>query len=606
MPCAATSRPAIGVSLLNAILQQHGVECDVAYLNLLFAELLGLDDYVRLIDRVPFRALAGEWVFAAVAWGTSSRRDSYLDNVLRRQHGVEKDDVDVVLRARDAAHGFIEESLRRIDWRRYGLVGFSSYTAQNLASLALADRVKAAHPKIKTVFGGANWRGAAGVSLHERLRFVDYAVSGEGDVSLPLLVRALEDESGQSLKQVPGLIYRENGVTTWNHESRPIEDLDRLPIPDFSDFYRWRQSLPNVLSTLPSVSVEGSRGCWWAKRGPCTFCGMAGPERHYRAKSSSRVLAEIRQLYRQWPASFVHMTDTVVSPSFLDEVLPSLANDPLPPRLFFEVRPNVTLDQLEVIGALRAEIQPGIESLNDHVLCLMHKGTRTLENIRLLKWCKQTGVTAVWNLLFGLPGEQQSDYDEMLELLPSIHFLSAPSTCQTVSVDRYSPYFDNPEVHGISGLTSLSPYRYLYPYSERVLRRIAYAFEYRCADDHSLPQVGSSIASEVAVWQREENQGDLTIVDETVGKMRLLDRRPIGVQSIVQLNGLESVLYASAENIAELSDLEMSASTAVGTVETTAIHETLADLVRRRLMVRVEDRYLSLALRMPSGLQAPH
>ena len=284
MPCAATSRPAIGVSLLNAILQQHGVECDVAYLNLLFAELLGLDDYVRLIDRVPFRALAGEWVFAAVAWGTSSRRDSYLDNVLRRQHGVEKDDVDVVLRARDAAHGFIEESLRRIDWRRYGLVGFSSYTAQNLASLALADRVKAAHPKIKTVFGGANWRGAAGVSLHERLRFVDYAVSGEGDVSLPLLVRALEDESGQSLKQVPGLIYRENGVTTWNHESRPIEDLDRLPIPDFSDFYRWRQSLPNVLSTLPSVSVEGSRGCWWAKRGPCTFCGMAGPERHVQGE----------------------------------------------------------------------------------------------------------------------------------------------------------------------------------------------------------------------------------------------------------------------------------------------------------------------------------
>ena len=31
-------------------------------------------------------------------------------------------------------------------------------------------------------------------------------------------------------------------------------------------------------------------------------------------------------------------------------------------------------------------IQPGVESLSDHVLTLMHRGT-TLRNIELLKWC---------------------------------------------------------------------------------------------------------------------------------------------------------------------------------------------------------------------------
>ena len=44
-------------------------------------------------------------------------------------------------------------------------------------------------------------------------------------------------------------------------------------------------------------------------------------------------------------------------------------------------------------------IQPGIESLSDHVLKLMRKGTTALQNIQLLKWCREYGVQPEWNLL---------------------------------------------------------------------------------------------------------------------------------------------------------------------------------------------------------------
>ena len=36
-------------------------------------------------------------------------------------------------------------------------------------------------------------------------------------------------------------------------------------------------------------------------------------------------------------------------------------------------------------------IQPGIESFSDRVLKLMKKGVTGLQNIQLLKWCKEIG-----------------------------------------------------------------------------------------------------------------------------------------------------------------------------------------------------------------------
>ena len=445
MPFAASERPALGVSLLKAHLHRSGFSCDVAYLNLTFAELVGLKPYLRLVDGLPVRTLAGEWVFAECLWGRDGTLpDSYVDDVLRGRWRIADEDVELVRRGRELAPGFVESSFAEIPWGDYDIVGFSSYAAQNLASLALARRVKAASPEVAIVFGGANWQGLPGLQLHRRFEFVDYACSGEADVSFPLLVRMLAGDGGVRAEQIPGLIYRHGGDSHANPEGEPLADLDTLPLPDYSDFYATRHRYPGVRSAVPSLTVETSRGCWWAATGPCSFCGMDSRERLYRAKSADRVVAELRELAARWPCGFIHLADTVVPPVFLDDVLPRLASDPLPAQMFFEVRPNLTRGQVATIAATRAQIQPGIESFNDHVLRLMHKGTRALENIRLLKWCRAAGVAVHWNLLHGFPGETQEDYDAMLKLLPSLRFLAAP-TLETLSVDRYSPCFEAPD-----------------------------------------------------------------------------------------------------------------------------------------------------------------
>jgi len=604
MPFAASDRPALGTSLLKAHLQGIGVPCDIAYLNLAFAELMGRAVYERFVNVLPFRALPGEWVFAECLYGSGGGlTDAYVEDVLLARWKVGEEDIDLVRHARDLAAGFLATSLKAIPWGDYGVVGFSSFTAQNLASLALAKLVKHSHPEVTIVFGGANWQGIPGLELHRRFPFVDFALSGEADHSFPEFVRWIAGDARVRPDAIPGLIFRRAGASCANAEGEPIADLDALPTPDHSDFYAARHRYPGVRSALPSLAVEASRGCWWATTGPCTFCGMDGHERVYRAKSGRRVIAEMRELSARWPCSFIHLTDTVVSPDFLDEVLPQVASEPLPARLFFEVRPTVTRQQVEAIAAVRAQIQPGIESLNDHLLRLMHKGTRALENIRLLKWCKAMNVSAHWNILHGLPGETEADYQAMFRLLPAIRFLDPPRCFQTVSVDRYSPYFERPDRHGLAKLSPLAPYRYLYPFPEHVLADIAYAFECGFTPGHEPADVGEALERELDAWRRESPLGELRVVSDGGGRVSLRDTRAGAAEPFIELDELQSLLYEACDEICDARTLQETARRAPpgragGGADVVA---SLAALVERRLMVQVDDRYLSLALPRAMG-----
>ena len=73
-------------------------------------------------------------------------------------------------------------------------------------------------------------------------------------------------------------------------------------------------------------------------------------------------------------------------------------------ELFYEVKANLKKAQVRLLrdAGVRV-IQPGIESFSSNVLARMRKGVKGLQNIQLLKWCKEFGITPHWNLLWGFP-----------------------------------------------------------------------------------------------------------------------------------------------------------------------------------------------------------
>jgi ribosomal peptide maturation radical SAM protein 1 len=597
MPFAATERPALGVSVLKAVLADCGIDCRVAYLNLEFAEMLGPGDYDRIARALPTRCLAGEWAFAESMWGPRADLPrSYVNDVLRGLFEASDDDVQAVERARALAPRFLRDRLASLPWRDFDIIGFSSSTAQSLPSLALARLLKEARPDTPVVFGGANWQGEAGIALHRFVGVADYAISGEAELSFPKLLRWIAGDRRSPPGEIPGLVYATAGKTRATDEATPLTDLDSLPIPDFSDFYETRHRLPGVRCSLPSLTYEASRGCWWAKHGSCSFCGIDERRRLYRAKSPARVLEELRGLTALWPCSIVHLADAVVPPTFLDEVLPAIAADPLPAPLFFEVRPGLSRAQVGALAATRSQIQPGIESFSDHVLELLHKGTRGLENIRLLKWCRSAGVTAHWNLMLDVPGETAQDREELLELLPSISFLEPPLMCETIRVDRDSPYHRGPANRGIRALAPLAAYRYLFPFDEGRLAQIAYAFDHECDTDWAPPAATERVERAVHAWRDATFAGSLWRDGCEGGRIRLRDARPGAASQVIELDELESRLYEACEDIARWSELVgISDTFAPGKADDVA-RKIMESLVARRLVVRSGERFLSLAL----------
>jgi ribosomal peptide maturation radical SAM protein 1 len=273
MPFGALERPALGLSLLKARLAEEGFACDVRYLNFNFAEFVGPDIYQWMAYELPYTAFAGDWAFTAALYGARPEAErAYVQEILRDTWWLSEEDVRRVLYVRSLVGPFLEHCLAAVAWQDYRVVGFTSTFEQNIASLALAKLVKAAHPRLSVVFGGANWEDCMGLELHRQFPFVDYVCSGEAERSFPALVRRLLAGGKKGARAtIPGVVRRDaRGRSVSGGPPEMVREMDELPYPDFSDYFRDLRQSPASSAVVPTLLFETSRGCWWGAKQHCT------------------------------------------------------------------------------------------------------------------------------------------------------------------------------------------------------------------------------------------------------------------------------------------------------------------------------------------------
>ena len=56
----------------------------------------------------------------------------------------------------------------------------------------------------------------------------------------------------------------------------------------------------------------------------------------------------------------------------------------------------------------------------------MRKGATTVQNIQLLRWCTEYGVSALWNILTGFPGEDEDEFARIAGEAEALHHLEPP------------------------------------------------------------------------------------------------------------------------------------------------------------------------------------
>ena len=341
--------------------------------------------------------------------------------------------------------------------------------------------------------------------------FVDATVSGEADLVIEDLVCRVRD--GRALDGLPGVTTRATVDAVFETGEFPgapaVVEMDTLPYPDYDDYFKQFAATPHARTWEPTLLLETSRGCWWGAKHHRTFCGLNGKTMAYRSKSPSRVIDELTDLTRRHAAvldgpreivraaggrttsrAVIQVVDNILDMRYFGTVLPQLAGRDLGVDLYYEVKANLRKDQIRLLreAGIR-HIQPGIEILSDAVLARMKKGATALQNIQTLKWAQELGVRVDWNILWGFPGEDPSEYARMARLMPLLSHLEPPAFGTPIQLDRFSPNFDRAAELGFVWVRPLPTLHHIYRIDAAAVANLAYHFEYRHADNRQAQTV---------------------------------------------------------------------------------------------------------------------
>lgn len=271
------------------------------------------------------------------------------------------------------------------------VAAIASYSAQIKDAYALADRYRALG--VRTILGGLHVTAMP----EEARQHADSIVVGEGELGWPELVADLAHGRLQPRYGPDGREF----------------DLANAPLPRFDllDVGRYNR-----------LTVQTQRGCPWR----CEFCAASiRLTTRYKVKPVDRVLAEIHEIKRLWPAPFIELAD---DNSFVDrrhskELLRALAGEHV--RWFTETDIGIADDPelLELLHASGcAEVLIGLESPTaagvDHIEARRNwKRTRFDDYLDAVHRIQSHGIAVNGCFVLGLDGDDPSVFDRVEEFV---------------------------------------------------------------------------------------------------------------------------------------------------------------------------------------------
>ena len=482
MPFANLMLPSIALTQLKSVIESRfrdRVSVEILYVNQDFVQQLGMSFYRFFTDSAEAQNSGfGDWFFRKVAFpDVPDNSEKYF----RRYFPYRSEDMDRfrqnALMKREQIEPFIEDLIKKYALDDASIIGFTSMFMQNVASFAMAKKIKECNPNVITIMGGANCETPMGQEIAKNVKSIDFVFSGPGLKSFPTFIEYCLQNETDKCHTIKGVFSKKNYIFQSTPDAIGEElDID-VPIDlnydDFMEVMEQNFGGDDIKAILP---FETSRGCWWGERAHCTFCGLNGLSMAYRAMKPELALKQFESLFKYAPkvAEF-EAVDNILPKSYLQDVLPFI-DTPQTSIIFYEVKADLSEQDVQVLAKARVKlIQPGIESLATSTLKLMKKGTSAFQNIMLLKNCAIYDVQPSWNLLIGFPGEGEEVYKKYLTDLDLLVHLPPPAGVFPVRFDRFSPYFVKADEYGLK-LRPLDYYALTYPFDKQSLSNLAYYF----------------------------------------------------------------------------------------------------------------------------------
>ena len=300
-----------------------------------------------------------------------------------------------------------EELSRRVKEVQPDMVAMSIMTFNLLDALHTARILKRDHPNLKVCLGGPHVNLYPKETLHQPE--IDYVVFGEGEKIFFHLIQALE--SGDSLKSIKGLGWKEKGEEHINSAETELLNLNELPFParHLVDISSYKHIIGEGRQFF---TIQATRGCPAA----CSFCDIRKTK--FRVRSPESVVAEIEELVEMGVDDLFFVDDTItIDKKNVLEICDLIVKRNI--NIHFKISARVDTINKEVIAALKKagcyRIHYGIESASPKHLKYLQKGQTPEKVERACKMTRDAGLGFFAYMMIGIPHETKEEMFETVD-----------------------------------------------------------------------------------------------------------------------------------------------------------------------------------------------
>ena len=268
------------------------------------------------------------------------------------------------------------------------IVGITAMTMNIRGAVQLSKYLKENIKDIKILLGGPHV--SADPTIIERYPFFDIGITGEADITFPLVARKIIDGDSDT--------YR-------FYESEIPFNLDSL-YPSYHlvnwNIYRKRGFWTN--------SIMASRGCPYH----CSFCSITSISKKVRFRNPKNIIKEMEQLYKLTKSKYFDFSDDAltIKKVFVYELLSEMKNLSFKPRWGALSRVNyVNNDLLRAMKEAGCyKLSFGVESGSERIRNDIIKKNVTDKQIKIAtQLCWKNGIEPDHFLMLGFPTETKDD-----------------------------------------------------------------------------------------------------------------------------------------------------------------------------------------------------
>jgi radical SAM superfamily enzyme YgiQ (UPF0313 family) len=239
---------------------------------------------------------------------------------------------------------------------------------------------------------------------HARVLVVGTTASVLPQAFEDLGVTVVQGEAEQLLWRLEEVLDQPQG----NVQLGVIEDLDRLPLPDWSPLAPSRFRIGYDFWRFPTGLIQASRGC----RFKCNYCPYLVLDSATRFRDPEAVVDEIKQGIRRWGFQSFKFRDPLfgLSRERTSRLIEQIGR--LPSKIQFSIESRIELLPRETLQVMKqaglTSVTVGIETPNDPTLENYHRKTIDKDRQReFIITCRELGIRTVAGFMIGFPEDTE-------------------------------------------------------------------------------------------------------------------------------------------------------------------------------------------------------